>query len=116
MRIYYAHVMALYNTPQEQRDVETLKRLGFDVLNPNGPQHQKGAKKDGMAYFESVVLSCDALAFRALPDGKISSGVAQEIQWAQKAKMPIIELPGSFLQRFLTYPQTVEYLLDTGER
>ena len=37
MRVYYAHCIAIYNTPQEQRDIEALENLGFDVVNPNNP-------------------------------------------------------------------------------
>ncbi len=34
MKIYYAHPMSLYGTLQEKRDIETLKALGFEVVNP----------------------------------------------------------------------------------
>lgn len=40
MRIYYAHCMAIYNTPQETRDVDLLESL-FEfgvVINPNTPE------------------------------------------------------------------------------
>lgn len=115
-KVYYAHVMALYDTPQELRDVHLLERLGFEVLNPNAPVHQAGAEREGMNYFKAVVESCGLLAFRALPDGSISSGVALEIEWANLALMPVIELPGSFSRRALTRKQTVEYLTEVGQR
>ena len=35
MTVYYAHPMAIYGTPQEDRDIETLENLGFTVVNPN---------------------------------------------------------------------------------
>lgn len=114
--VYYAHVMALYDTPQEKRDVQLLQRLGFDVLNPNRPAHAAGAKREGMEYFKGLVLKCDVLAFRALPDGSISSGVAMEIKWAQEADMPVFELPGSVSRRCLTVEQTREYLTEVGQR
>lgn len=34
-RVYYAHCVALYGTPQENRDLNTLTALGFEVVNPN---------------------------------------------------------------------------------
>lgn len=45
MKIYYAHCVALYGTPQERRDVELLERAFDDgersgvveVVNPNSP-------------------------------------------------------------------------------
>jgi hypothetical protein len=39
LRAYYAHCMAIYNTVQEDRDVSLLTKLGFEVVNPNGPMH-----------------------------------------------------------------------------
>ena len=120
MKIYYAHCMALYNTPQEGRDLSTLYQLGFEVLNPNREEHQAGYKNyigdTPMSYFTGLVLSCKALAFRALPDGSIPSSVDMEIKAAQKALMPVIELPSSCLRRALSYPETKEYLHEIGQR
>ena len=115
-KVYYAHAMSLYNTPQETRDVDTLRMLGFTVLNPNQPKHQLGANREGMEYFKGLVLSCQLLAFRALPDGAISSGVVLEIAWAMETKTPVIELPSSILRRCLTIDQTREYLREIGQR
>ena len=112
---YYAHCMALYDTAQEARDVVLVKRLGFAVLNPNGPEHQKGAKREGMDYFKAVVLGCELLVFRALPDGAIPAGVYLEIQWAREADMPVIELPSSVLRRGITREQTREYIREVGK-
>ncbi len=119
VKIYYAHCLALYNTPQEGRDLSTLYGLGFEVVNPNKEEHQAGYKYIGdtpMGYFTELVLSCQALAFRALPDGSIPSGVDMEIKAAQKALMPIIELPSACLKRALTYSETKEYLFEVGQR
>ena len=38
MRCYYAHCIAIYSTPQEDRDVFTLESMGFEVTNPNSPE------------------------------------------------------------------------------
>jgi hypothetical protein len=56
------------------------------------------------------------LAFRALPDGTIPSGVAQEIKWAGEAGIPVIELPSAVNRRTLTLDQTREYLKEIGQR
>ena len=69
-----------------------------------------------MGYFTELVLSCQALAFRALPDGSIPSGVDMEIKEARKALLPVIELPSGCLRRALTYPETKEYLFEVGQR
>lgn len=119
-KAYYAHSMHLYDTKQEARDILLLGQLGFDVVNPNSEEIQKGLEAyDGpinMMYFEDVVIDCDLLAFRALPGGKIGSGVAQEIQWMLRTGRPVIELPSGLEQRGLTYEQTAEMLRETGQR
>jgi hypothetical protein len=119
-KIYYAHCQANYGTPQEQRDLFTLRALGFEVLNPNSPEVQvllKDAPKDNkMPVFQPLVESCDWLAFRALPDGSIPAGVAKEIAWAQAGGKCIIELPSAMARRTITVDATREYLRDVGQR
>lgn len=123
--IYYAHCKAIYDTPQEKRDVETLEALGFTVCNPNAPLHRLAVEQlqrsmpsaDVMPYFLHLVAQCGALAFRALPQGwSIPAGVAREIDAARAIGIPVIELPSAVLQRGLTVEQTREYLHEAGER
>lgn len=116
MKIYYAHCIALYGTPQEERDVATLKSLGFEVINPNAPEHDAGYKSEGMPYFYAIVTECDALAFRANPDGAVPAGVAKEVGWAQAAGHPVIELPGGVIRRTLDVDETREYIREVGAR
>jgi hypothetical protein len=123
MKVYYAHCVAIYGSKQEERDVKLLESFGFEVNNPNTPEHQKGYMKikdaDGDAmteYFKSRVEENDILAFRANPDGNIPSGVHKEIRWAMEDGMDIIELPCGLLRRGLSYELTKEYLMDIGER
>src|SRR5690606_7215826 len=80
LRCYYAHCMAIYGTPAEQRDVATLLALGFQVINPNTPeiearvQHMKdgyaesptGQYENGSAFvmhelFKPMAQDCDVL-------------------------------------------------------
>lgn len=146
MVIYYAHCMAIYNTPQENRDVELLESIvdGGVVWNPNNPvtsaqcdEMRKDFNCDpysvgvpgwpGSAYqtasdavmdriFKPLAQGCTLLAFRGLPDGTIPSGVAQEIQWATDAGIPVIELPCAVKRRTLTLDQTRDYLKEIGHR
>jgi hypothetical protein len=117
MKIYYAHCLALYHTPQEARDIVILQLLGFDVENPNQLKHQDGYKSAGsMDYFKELVDDCDAVAFRALPDGSIPGGVALEVQHAIDTGKPVIELPCGFKRRSLDVDLTREYLRDAGQR
>lgn len=129
--IYYAHCMALYDTPQEQRDVLTLQAMGFRVLNPNEPdvnrlcdQRRKEAREAGspdpseevMKIFRALVSCCDFFAFRALPDGRIPAGVAKELAWAREFGLPVIELPGNVAGRVMSVDATREYLQEVGQR
>jgi len=108
MKIYYAHALNLYGTKQEVRDVQVLKDMGFTVRNPN--------TDEGMDHFARVIRDeCQALAFRALPDGQIPAGIWREIAVARSKRLPIIELP-SFYNRELSVPQTRQYLEEAGYR
>lgn len=124
VRVYYAHCLAIYDTPQEARDMQTLFRLGFDPYNPNSPEVEakitahKAANPNGnyMEFFRSLVTGCDALVFRALPDGRIPAGVAKEIDYAREANMPVFELPSRILGRTIGVEETREYLREVGQR
>jgi len=128
MKVYYAHCQSLYNTPQEKRDIIMLLRLEFDVISPNTPEVQAACEKikaDSMRadprnevieYFRRFAVECDCIAFRALPDGSISSGVAKEIEYFQKEGKPVFELPSGLKIRPLTLEQTREYMREVGYR
>ena len=97
--------------------------MGFKVLNPNDPeiQEQYQLEKDiylyygmPMGFWRELAQSCDIFAFRSLPGGKIPSGVASELTAARNAGMPIIELPPTGTDRFMTYQQTKDYFLECG--
>jgi len=116
MKIYYAHCTSIFDTPREKRDIELLESLGFEVFNPNVPDLDKAHNEHGIEYFRELIQGCDALAFGALPDGKIPAGVYKEIMWAVDVNLPVVELPHSLLQRGLSVDATREYLHDVGQR
>ena len=121
MKCYYAHSKNLYGTSQEARDIKLLEELGFEVLNPNLPEHQAkcmAGQFGEMNYFELLVRSCNVLAFRALPHGEIGAGVALEIRVALSLSggMPIIELPCGLTKRMIGVEETREFLRDVGQR
>ncbi|MCB1711583.1 MAG: hypothetical protein KDH96_03610 [Candidatus Riesia sp.] len=126
MKVYYAHFMGIYDTPQEERDIATLKALGFDVLNPNTKEVSMDfnrLKAQGMEYLEafykvffSLVDECEVFAFRSLPDGRISGGVAMELKYAREVGKLIIELPCGIYSRSLGKEETLEYLHEIGQR
>lgn len=120
---YYAHTMLSYNSVIEEKDIQTLQKLGFEVINPNQPSFQKGCKeyvlKQGsdkvMDYFREYIReNCDIVAFRSNPDGSILSGVSAELEEALILNLPIIELPCSLKNRMMDYPKTKSYLTEIG--
>ena len=128
MKAYYAHCQSLYDTAQEERDVVTLHRLGFDVVSPNSTETHLACEKikaeskltdprdEVMAYFYKFAKECDCIAFRALPDGSISSGVYLEITMFQSEGKPVFEIPSGLQRRGLGLEQTREYMREVGYR
>lgn len=123
MTVYYAHCLAIYNTPQEKRDLETIKSLGWEVFDPNSESVQEWVKAlkssgqdDYMHIFKGFVEECDAVVFRGLPDGSIPAGVAKEVNWALEYKVPVLELPSSIQRRIISVEETREYLHEVGQR
>jgi hypothetical protein len=122
-KVYYAHSLHLYNTPQEKRDVELLEKLGFQVFNPNSPEIQAEVQKriaegkgEYMNYFDDLIQSCDAVAYRAHVDGKIPAGVGKELAFAAVGEKPVFELPNLIKSRFLDVDETRQYLHLNGQR
>lgn len=66
--------------------------------------------------FKPLVRNADLVAFRSLPDGRISAGVAKELAWAQEAQKPVFELPNLLASRIMTVNETREYLTLVGQR
>ena len=123
-KVYYAHSVALYNTPQEERDIATLEKLNLEVFNPNQQKLQdefnEQKQHDYVLAFEQVFLhsiqECDVFAFRALPDGRIPGGVAKELVYAQEQGKTIIELPVNIIRRSMEVDETREFLEEIGQR
>jgi len=116
LKAYYAHSVYLYNTKQEERDLDLLRYLGFSIYNPNNEKDGEGYKNYGMNYFNSLIFNCDILVFRALPDGRIPAGVYNEILTAMKMGKTIIELPSNMLSRGMSVENTREFLKEVGNR
>ena len=116
MKVYYAHCVSIYGTPQERRDLGILERMGFDVANPNCQECTDGYKSEGMEFFRTFAENCDALAFAALPDGRIPAGVAKEIEMFREHGKPVVELPRGIHSRVMSVEETREYLHEVGQR
>ncbi len=117
MKIYYAHFVGIYNTLQEERDLQTIKALypEAEIYNPNNIEAQQKYKKHGMDYFLNIIESCDLLIFRGLPNMKIPAGVYKEIECAIAKHIPVIELP-CLTERKMSVDDTRLFLKECGIR
>lgn len=131
LRCYYAHCKNTYGLPQEKQDISWLKAAGFNVINPSDKEivvsYEAWLKENSDAiakgkiskmdfWLDLVKEEAEVLAFRAAPNGKITSGVAKEIQAAQDTGIPVLELPSMIPSRTMTYEETVRYLQESGQR
>lgn len=114
--VYYAHVLSIYNTPQEERDEADISTSFGFFINPNSKETQEKYIKEGWKTFEDLIDQCDGLVFRSLPDGSISAGVAKEIEYAKSKNKFIMELPTITSRRILSIEDTREYLKLVGQR
>jgi L-asparaginase/Glu-tRNA(Gln) amidotransferase subunit D len=117
-KAYYARPISVDNTPQEKRDHDLIRALGFE---PYPIDEEKQAilaryREVGMEAFRPAVEASDALIFRAFPDGSIGAGVAQEIAWAVAAGVPVIEYPRQVERRTLSVDGTRAMLAELGQR
>jgi nucleoside 2-deoxyribosyltransferase len=116
--------MPTYGSTIERDDVQLLEKLGFEVLNPNNEDTQRrcqeyieaNGRENSMKFFEGEIDKCDCVAFRALPDGSILSGVGYEICYAINCDKPVFEMPRMLEQRSMAYHQTKAYLYEVGYR
>lgn len=116
MKIFYARPVSLFGTKQEARDFETLKQLGFDVVDPNNADSQERYQSEGVGVFLELVRGSDAVAFRSFPDGKIGAGICGQIDEALRMGKPIIELAAVTAGRKMSVDATREYLALLGQR
>jgi hypothetical protein len=117
MKIYYAHFIGIYDTKQEQRDIELINNIfkNVDVINPNSKENDKLYKTKGMDLFFDYIKQCDLLVFRGLINGKIPAGVMKEINYAKQNNISVLELP-SYIDREMTVDDTRQSLIELGIR
>lgn len=86
-RVYYAHPMSWYDTPEEYEDIKAISTIpDVKVVNPNTPAFNcrvSKARTSGypvmQIFADTIRDDIDALCFRRFKDGKLGAGVAREI-------------------------------------
>lgn len=79
MKAYYARPISIDNTPQEKRDHDLIRALGFEPYPVDAEKQAILARyrEVGMEAFKPAVEVSQCLIFRAFPDGSIGAGVAR---------------------------------------
>lgn len=89
-KIYFGHPVNTYNTEFEKSIEEKINTLfsQYDILNPNGKQHQEGYQEfkkkygNGMKYFyEEVLPQTEAGIYLLFPEGTLGAGVGGEMNY-----------------------------------
>lgn len=94
MRVYYSHPKPTRNSLIAKQDIALMEDIaGYTVDNPYNPKYSDLWESEGFGFSKVLIENNDALAFRALEDGKISSGVGKEIKTALELGKAVIELP-----------------------
>jgi hypothetical protein len=65
---------------------------GFELLNPNQKAYVEAYAQRGMALFEELVLTCDALVAVAFPGGEWGMGVWREAEVMARKGGKVYEL------------------------
>lgn len=90
-KAYFAHPVSDYGKPRQKEAIESITKMGYDVVNPDTPENQKAYEKQGMSYFLKMISECDVLIYMTFPNSKIGAGVYKEIALAEALEMPIWE-------------------------
>lgn len=115
-KAYFARSIDFYDTPIDNRQIEVLGELGFEVVDPKDIFDKEEYDKDGMNIFFNEIKKCDVLVFRANKDEKITAGVRKEIHCAWDHNIPTLEFPSTIWTRSLNVEETRKYLEKVGER
>jgi hypothetical protein len=91
-RLYFAHPVSDFGTEFEAQVVAALTAAGYEVVNPNSPEHQAGYAERGFKYTKEVRAGCDAVAFLRFPSLFLGSGVAAEVADFRKRELPVFEI------------------------
>jgi len=116
LKAYYAHPVILFGSKLQEKDIESIKDAGFEIVNPSDKEKQEGYIKYGMDYFKDLVKESNVVFFRSFFDGSIGQGVYKEINWAIEEGKPIFEMPRRIKNRELSIEDTREVLLECGRR
>lgn len=115
-KVYYARPINIYGTKEDERNLNLIKSLGFEIHDPYKPELQQEYKTEGMSVFFKEIKKCDILIFKSLYNGKITAGVYKEIKFALDNNIKVIEIPSINNDRVLSVEDTRLFLKNIGYR
>lgn len=123
MKLYYAHCMSWYGTPEEAADIKYIESQGYEVVNPNTEEFQEQvewAKNEGypvMQVFADYIKDrADGLVYRPLIfNGFVTAGVAREVLEALIWHKPVWQVGNSGKDYFMTRKYDVPVTLTVDE-
>ena len=122
MKIYYSHPKPYKRSKEAKQDMQLLQSLGYEVINPYDPKFSECWEEQKMAFSEIIIEMADVVAFRALSNKKISSGVGKELSIAISMGKDIMELPNVTMfdkstldARVLNIDDTMSFFKNTGK-
>ena len=116
MKCYFARPVNFYDSAQDYADRKIIQQLGLEICDPSGAEHDHNYKRLGMNYFLSMIEGCDLVILRATESGKITAGVAKEINFAKSIGLPVLEIPNLSNGRVMSVDETRKYLKEKGLR
>jgi hypothetical protein len=91
-KLYFAHPVSDYGKARELKCLKFLEsNFTIVILNPNQKEHNDSYLKEGMSYFEKLVVSCESLVAIPFEDGEWGFGVWREAEAVAKNGGTIFE-------------------------
>ncbi len=100
MKIYYAHALCLYGREEEREEIRRIRDFfpGTVIVNPSSHENRQEKQRRYMEYCKELVEKSDSVVFSRLL-GKITAGVAKEINYALSLGRPVFELKDGKIHR-----------------
>ena len=116
MKAFYSRPINLYGTKEDQRNIDLIKSLGYEVIDTESEEIQVKYLKNGMDVFFDLIKKSDALFFKCALNMQITQGVYKQIVFANENEIPVFEIPTILNSRVMSLEDTRTYLKLTGKR
>lgn len=113
MKIYYAHSQWEYGTPQEEYNIQLIKRAfrNAEILNPSEFINPNDTEGEILLSCMNKIELCPVVVFSTF-SGIVGRGVAQELLFAESAGKLVYEIYGGKVH--LTKDIRIEQLKGEG--